>query len=292
MISAYRRMQLPVPHDTWDLCTVTYGQTVFLAFADPAASADKMEFLIGQDTIRNTMFWRFRKWNHAAHDRVEDVAPSSFGSNPFDSNNALATAIQCRIRGMTNEASRLFILSQSIDVGTPGGVFYTRRNSDPMEATYRMGWSYWGDRLLDKDTRRSIALSNMQYIVSACQPMQGKDKLRLLHRLALTVNWEKALIRGDSVIGPVDRLLDVSYPTTNDPAFRVSFDFREAPEVQALISSTQTNIDDELRRYVSDERLTRAHSHGIMKMEARYLTIGDMVAYILDKRHDPIGRTK
>lgn len=297
MASIYGRLSMPVPPTEYAPCVVEfYGKRI--AFASREGRDDR--FYVGHDIYsRTTPVLRSVRWldgDFVPQDiQILTVLPFN---NPFISNNGLATAIQCHMRGLTNLATHLAKVSLEQGCGTQYGLFWTPPNADWIEATYRMAWSFWGERLLAPEVPRAAALTNMNIILSSCPALwstgrsrPGKeasrtnDVYRLMTRLARTVEWEREVAAGLRERDKSDALVDVSYPSSADLALRPDHLHHDDSAFKMFVFAPKdSGIDDLLEQHIDDERLTRAYRPMHMNMEARHLSVGDLVKDIIKRR--------
>jgi hypothetical protein len=301
MASIYERLSMPVPPAEYVPCVVIMFENrnaPYIAYASSLEGADSI--YVGHDILsRTSSVLRIASWLNA------DYVPQNYEMrtvlpfiNPFVSNNGLATAIQCHMRGLTNVATHLAKVSLEQGCGTQYGLFWTPPNADWIEATYRMAWSFWGERLLAPEVPRAAALTNMNIILASCPALwstgrsrPGKDASRtndvsrLMTRLAKTVEWEHEVVSGLRARSVIDALVDVSYPAKADLGLRHMHSPYDAAPFKMFVSAPKdSGIDDLLRQHTNDVRLTRAYKHAYMNMEAKHLSVGDLVKDIIKRR--------
>ncbi|HEY3357899.1 MAG TPA: hypothetical protein VGQ83_31900 [Polyangia bacterium] len=174
------------------------------------------------------------------------------GPRFFDTNAALATAIQCQALGLRALAATLLAEALRQPCGHHFSGFFAPANLDGREAVLRLAWAHWGNELTRPGSDRAVIATRMRALLERLKALDTTANRALLRSLELTV------APGPRAAGPVDALIEdlveVANPAPDAP--RAGRDEPQPPQ-RARVLALGFAAVPALIRHLDDERLTR-----------------------------------
>jgi hypothetical protein len=205
--------------------------------------------------------------NQASH--AECVWQDSL-QEPFATNVALATAIQCQARGWHELAQALLTRALATEPGDSNSIFSQSANLRPQAALSRLAWAHWANELAKRDTDRAAIAQHIRFLFASDPALATDDNRKFLTALDAALAPRRG--KPGTTEALIDDLLDLSAYVPGQ---------RDDARYQRLLDLGFAAIPS-LIEHLDDQRLTRCIAGGEDAWPIHFLRICDVVSLLLE----------
>ncbi|HEY1186535.1 MAG TPA: hypothetical protein VGE74_02710 [Gemmata sp.] len=212
------------------------------------------------------------EWEYVEPAAVEEAEPTpaalrGVGWEPPGYN--LSLAVQCKARGWSELADRLYSLDRA-------RLAAEQEPQTVRGAVLDIAWAHWHGQLFDRGTNRRAVLQRLEALLADAPSFRKPDVERFMRDLKLTIAPTKS--KPGSVEALIDGLTDYQGDPWTDPEPASYWQLAELgfDAVPALIE------------HLNDDRLARAWQQGVRLTHSWNTTVGHLCSRLL---YDLSGRT-
>lgn len=201
---------------------------------------------------------------------------------PFESNAAIATAIQCAARGWPALADALLKAGLEQDAGHPHGAFHHPAGLAPKSAIAFLAWTHYANELAKAGTDRAALLKRLKEIVAA-EPLLDTEASRWLFK-----SLEASLVPTGAPAGSIEAAVDALIEIPREQDFLTGSN-RFHPVYLNLGRFGFEGVPA-LADHLDDERLTRSVLIGFGNFPSYPRTVADIVSdFLQDLSGEELG---
>jgi len=288
LLADYRALGLPLPPPDAPLVRVgpmgrmtrAGGQSqwiYYLGFELPSATGEPPVVLVGTERItgyvRRTDVVRVQPAAEAAKG-----IPDVFGywwlssrTSPYETNAALATAIQAKARGWDALAERLLDLASKTQTEQPGSMFFQPKASPPRQALAMLARAHYANQLSKPGSDWRVIASRLEASLAIGAGAPGVDFGPFLRSIYKALAPRRAA--PESIEGRIDALCDI-------PAV-ASLDAHHGDPAYIYLANLGFAAVPALIEHLDDDRLTRTVQERFNNGLAYHYRLNNIVGALL-----------